>query len=376
MQQHTHLIPIVAGFEIIPADNHCPVLDKPAISALAAALADDLSKQLPDGPETFLVVAGMVVEPNQLLRPGFDVWRAMDQLAKPVLRDQGLHSGLLAIGAHQGQMPDDRLQPSQYSLMGQFVCIPMLLIVAEADGEVIETQLETVLFEAGSINPPARALLSTHARLESVHGQLLTRNDLLALQRVQLDTAGLVGFWDVLEALLLSPNHDHRFALPGGLRASWDASQHHVCIVFVTFQQWMQAKTQAKIEPRDYQQWMRAYRTLLALLESHGVAWLIQPQGEAIWDDHRAAILESHPADLSGAQPAHQLTEHIDPDLGLVAWTLIEDERMIHIYPSHPETIRSLQEDFSRRGITDTVRHHGLCYNVEKQQLTAAPISD
>ncbi len=373
MHQKTHVIPIVAGFEIIPSPDYQPTLDKSAAEAMAHALAADLARQLPPDLETLLVVGGLVVEPNQLLRPHFGTWLALDQLAKPVIRDQGLHSGVLAIGAHQGQLPDERLQPTQYTLMGQFVCIPMLLVVDADQGSAVEAKLEASLFESGSINPPARALLAQHAKLESIHGQLLTRNDLLALQRVQLDSAGLGGFWDVIEAVLLSPDQDQSIPLPAKLQAHWQANAGYLQIEFLTFSQWVKRDgQQASDWALGYGRWLRAYRTTQALVENHGIDWQVKLTHPATLDDRRACVIESSALNHTDRSSLAGLTEHMDPGLGLVAWTLIEDDRMIHLYPIQAQAIGALQRDFFERGIHDTIRVESLCYNDSLEQLSAA----
>jgi len=381
MHQATHIIPIVAGFEIVPSTDYQPTLDRAATEAMAKALADDLAGQLPEDIDSLLVVGGLVVEPNQLLRPGFLVWQALDQLAKPIVRDQGLHSGILAIGSHNGQMPDDRLQPSQYTIMGQFVCVPMLLVVDRDQGPELEARLEADLFETGSINPPARALLAEHARLDSVHGQLLTRNDLLALQRVQLDSAGLSGFWDVIEAVLIAPDQDHHLQLPANLKVQWHAKTQQADLEFLTLSQWIAAHPNAASDPlEEYGQWLRAYRTTQAFLDGHGIVWQASIGPSATWDEQRACVLESSPLPSIGSSDADAsgfatLTEHIDPNLGLVAWTLIDDDRMIHLYPIKAQAIEAIKRDFSTRGITDILRAKGLCYNDSTKQLTALPTS-
>lgn len=373
MHQKTHVIPIVAGFEIIPSDQYRPTLDKAACEAIAHALASDLARQLPGDVDTLLVVGGLVVEPNQLLRPHFDVWQALDQLSKPVIRDQGPSSGVLAIGAHLGQMPDDRLQPTQYSLLGQFVCIPILLVVDAEVGLVLEAKLEEALFESGSINPPARAALAEHARLDSVHGQLLTRNDLLALQRVQLDSVGLGAFWDVIEAVLISPDQDHSIHLPADLQIHWDANSQEAEFDFLTFSQWVKAHGTSEADwATGYGQWLRAYRTTQALINSHGIAWRVRPAQGVTLDDRRACVIETSDLILPDAASRAHLTEHMDPMLGLVAWTLIEDDRMIHLYPIEPQAISAIQQDFSARGLHDLAQAEGLCYNESLQQLSAA----
>ena len=373
MHQKTHHIPILAGFEIQPSPNYQPMLDRAVAQEMAQALAADLAKCLPETLDGMLVVGGLVAEPATLLRPGFGAWTALSQLAKPVLTEQGLSTSILAIGAHEGQMPDDRLQPQQTRLMGQFVVLPMLLITDEEIGPDLEKKLESELFESGSINPPARALLAEHAHLESVHGQLLTRNDLMALQRVQLDSAGLSGFWEVVETLLLDAGKSHDFSLPGDLSAHWQADEKQLAIDFLTFNQWAAKHAQAiEQTPLDqaYGVWVRAYRTLLAVVEAHGVAWNLSLEASAAFDEERACVIESVPTAQEIIDELATLTEHADPQLGLIAWTWTEPGRQIHLYPIEARAIEAIKKDFAQHPLASIARPGKLCYNESTLELT------
>jgi len=373
MHQKTHHIPILAGFEIQPSPNYQPVLDRAVAEDMAHALAADLAKCLHEALDGMLVVGGLVVEPASLLRPGFGVWTALSQLAKPVLTEQGLTTSILAIGAHDGQMPDDRLQPHQTQLMGRFVVLPMLLITDVETGPVVEKKLESELFESGSINPPARALLAEHAGLESVHGQLLTRNDLMALQRVQLDTAGLSGFWEVVETLLLDGEKAHDFSLPGDLVAHWQATEKELAIDFLTFNQWASQHANSAEQPaldQAYGVWVRAYRTLLAMIGAHGVAWKLSLQASAAFDEERACVIESIPTPQEAIDGMATLTEHADPRLGLIAWTWTEPGRQIHLYPIEARAIEAIKKDFAQHPLASIAQPRRLCYNEATLELT------
>lgn len=373
MHQKTHHIPILAGFEIQPSPSYQPILDRRVAEEMAQALAADLAKCLPESLDGMLVVGGLVVEPASLLRPGFRAWTALSQLAKPVLTEQGLSTSILAIGAHEGQMPDDRLQPPHAQLMSQFVVLPMLLITDDATGPRLEKKLESELFESGSINPPARALLAEHAGLDSVHGQLLTRNDLMALQRVQLDTAGLSRFWDVIETLLLDGDQTHHFSLPGDLTARWQAAEKQLAIDFLTFNQWVvsHADSAAQMEPdQAYGLWIRAYRTLLAVAGAHGIGWTLSLQDSAAFDQERACVIESIPTPQDRIDGMATLTEHADSNLGLIAWTWTEPGRQIHLYPIEARAIEAIKKDFQQHPLASISRPGKLCYNEATLELT------
>jgi len=372
MYQKTHHIPILAGFEIKPDPQFRPILDKQAVESIAHALATDLARCLPTESPSLLVVGGVVAEPSQLLQPGLGVWLALEQLSKPVIRDQGLHSGVLAIGAHQGLMPDDRLNLDHGHVTGQFMCVPMLLVTSVEDGPSVEAHLETHLFEFGSINPPARAALSEHANLESIHGQLLTLNDLMALQRVQLDAAGLSGFWDVIEIALLHSEHAHDLKLPGQLTAQWSGSDRMLLIDFLTLDQWLATSTSNLESVSSYLLWLRAYRTLTVLADSHNISWTVTTHPPSVIDESRQCVIETSVVPSEIVNQMANLTQHMDPSIGLVAWSLIEDGRLIHLYPMTVESIKQLQEDFNQRDLSAKTSPT-LCYNLDFNALVGLP---
>jgi hypothetical protein len=63
------------------------------------------------------------------------------------------------------------------------------------------------------------------------------------------------------------------------------------------------------------------------------------------------------------------LTEHVDQTLGLLAWTLVEEGRAHHLYPTTPQAIAPMRQDFDHRQIQRIERSDGLCYNPSTHTL-------
>ncbi len=341
MTNPVHDIRLAAGFEIPAQSVATRTLSRSQAEQLAAALAADLARTVADADQSMFVLSGSVFEPGQLLRPGLPVWQALFDAAAPLIREQGLAPQLLAIGSHQGRLPDRRLSPPDDLLQSQFVAIPILLITDPVAGPDLEAELERELFERGSIDPPARALLHDSLGLDSVHGQLLTATDLLALQHVQMDAAGFGSFWPVVEHALLSPNQALEFELAAGLKAQWRPDEQVLSVEFRDFGSLENADEEA------YRLWQRALRTLTALCGSHGLQWQPRPtDGDRIERDGRLII--------STVGPTHApdgAARHIDEDIGLIAWSVVENGFLKHIYPLDAGTARdverSLREKFS-----------------------------
>lgn len=333
MIEKPHHIRLLAGFELKPRPGMTRLLDRELSQALAQALAHDLSRVCPEAERGMLVLGGSLLEPAELLRPGDPAWAALGDLARPVVRERGFQSQILAIGSHRGQTPDRRLASDHEAPQGAFLALPILLIVDGADAEGINRSLEATLFEKGSIDPPARALLGEKAGINTVHGQLLTRNDLLAIQHVQMDTAGLGGFWPLVENILIDPEPDHELDLPGGLTARWEASEQSVSLPFSTFDE-------ARLGLDDYAQQLAAFRAIQSLLALHGIAWSCRnaQSGVALSDDQLRETGQSESADDG-------VTLQLHPACGLMAWTVSRAGQLEHWYPLSPTGFQQLQQD-------------------------------
>lgn len=340
MSESVHHIRLLAGLEIPAGENPRRTLDRHRTEQLAGHLAGDLCRVIPSVDRTMLVLGGALFEPFELMRPGFPVWEALEELAESTLRERGFEPRILAIGSHRSQMPHEQLQPPEAPPQGQFLALPLTLICPADAALSLRKEVEDALFERGSIDPPARALLSEAAGLETVHGQLLTLADLIALQHVQLDGAGLGGFWPAVEQVLVESDRRHDSDLPAGLEAHWDPQSQHFAIDFVSLDQFTG-------EADDYALWLRAFRTLTALLDNHGIDWRAMPGDSVVFDSETISMIESAgPIDC-----ADGLTVHHHPDVGLVAWTVVEDGRMMHIYPLRPESANRVMSDLAARGL-------------------------
>ncbi|MEE4639593.1 MAG: hypothetical protein V2J42_12725 [Wenzhouxiangella sp.] len=338
MKTDVHDIRLAAGFEIPIHSAQGRTLNREQAERLAEALAADLARTVPNVDQAMLVMAGSLFEPAQLLRPGLPAWTALSDLAAPVLREQGLAPRLLAIGSHGDRLPDRRLAPPEEPVQGQFLAVPLLLVSDLENGPALETALERDLFERGSIDPPARALLHQAVGLDSVHGQLLTATDLLALQHVQMDAAGLSGFWPVIEHAILAPDESAEFELATGLKARWNAADQLLAIDFVPFDAFGGTK-------RAYLLWLRALRTLTALADAHGLGW-------APICEHRCEIDDGGRLVRHWAGPCawtDGLTEHSDPEAGLIAWSVVLDGQLSHLYPLDAATARQQRELLHQR---------------------------
>ncbi|MCC5863861.1 MAG: hypothetical protein JJU31_01950 [Wenzhouxiangella sp.] len=359
MNQALHHIRLAAGFETESAPPHRRFLDRGECEQLTAALAADLTRVIDKIDRCLLVVGGTLLEPGGLLQPGLPAWQALQELARPALRDPSSGGQILAIGAYGGRLPDRRLQPPADAAEGRFVALPMLLSCPADIAPALESSLEAVLFERGSVHPPARALLATACGLETVHGQLLTANDLIALQHVQMDTAGLGAFWTVIEHALTAGAEDCEFALPGQLQARWQAGANALGIDFVSFDKHPGS-------PAEYALWVRAFRSLITLADSHGLPRQIN--SSLVHDRDLDCLVESR----GRCRQTSGMTEHVHPDCGLIAWTRVEDSHQFNLYPLSGRSLRLVAEDTAARRLPRHRHPSGICYDADTHQLRPA----
>jgi hypothetical protein len=355
-------IRLVATFEVEAGATGDRAIGRAKCEPLADALAQDLVRQVEDAGTGLLVVAGALFEPAALLRPGFPAWQALEELSKSAFRSPGM-AGVMAIGAHQGRLPDARLAPESSAAGGQLLVMPLLLRSREGNARELNEQLESILFERGGLHPPTRAAFSQAAGLDTGHGQLMTLNDLVAMTHVQMDTAGLGAFWPVVEQVLIRPEDAVDFDLPGQLQARWDGATQRLIVEFRTFDDFYQARAG---EVDDYALWTRAFRSLSALLSLHGIE--VEIDSRHTLDESRRALIEASGPSQQGAG----LTEQVHPDCGLLCWTLVEDGTQFNLYPVDSAGIALLNKDFAARGLEATRPNQGLEIDGEGRRLLPA----
>lgn len=329
---------LVATFEIESGGDVHRLLSRADCEALAAALAQDLARQVEDAGAGLLVVGGGLFEPSELLRIGFPAWQALSDLSRNAFQSPGIEGSVMAIGAHGGRLPDSRLTPSGSGLGGQLLALPLMLRCSGADAASLKEQFESILFEKGGLHPPTRAAFSQATGLDTGHGQLMTLNDLIALTHVQMDTAGLGAFWPVVEHVLIRDRKSIRFDLPGPLMTRWCNESRTAKVRFETFDDFDGGI-------KEYALWTRAYRSLSALLSLHGVE--LQVESDHTLDETRHALIET-----SGpANGSTRLTEQVHGECGLLCWTLIEDRKQFNLYPLDSAGINLLKQDFAARNL-------------------------
>src|SRR5690625_2581048 len=136
MTEQLHHIRLLAGLEIESGHHIRHTLERARGAHVRGHLAEDLRRHVPEVVQCLLVCDGAIFEPFELMRPGFPVWKALEDLASATLRERGFEPGLLSLGAHSGRMPDKALQPPDATVSGQLVALPISLACPADQAEI------------------------------------------------------------------------------------------------------------------------------------------------------------------------------------------------------------------------------------------------
>ena len=180
-----------------------PCLTQAQAGELAALLARDLARWVPEVRDCDFTILAALFDPVEILRPGFPLHAELERLTAQA-PGQG-QARVIALGANENALPET-LSPSSQFAEGPFRLVPFLL---RGDSELIQSvgeQLEASLLDIG-MAPADTALFSQEnfsAQIE--HARYLTVHDLAAMMAMQYEHAGLKNVWPLIETALLAPD--------------------------------------------------------------------------------------------------------------------------------------------------------------------------
>lgn len=247
------------------------VLAPAAAGDLAALVARDLAKLVPEAARLDLGMVAALFDPVELLRPGHPLHAELERL---VARAPGAAGGrVIGFGADAEGLPAT-LRPESAHASGPLRLLPLLL---RGDATVVATvgeQLEQVLLDTGMAGADT-ALLAQHGFGASVeHARLLTLHDLAAMMALQYEHAGLAPLWPLLEAALLAPDSEQWLDTPPEPLMRYHAGG--VRIALLDAEAWAEggfAPTPA--DParltRAFERFQMRQRQLAAVLDAHGI---------------------------------------------------------------------------------------------------------
>lgn len=197
------------ALEVAPADG-APVdavphtaLTQAGAGALAGLIARDLAGFAADAAQLELVTVGAHYDAVELLRPGWPLYRELEHLAVRAPR-AGLGGRVVAFGSHAGLLPGG-LTPSPEHVGGPLRLVPLLL---GGDADMVAAvgdSFERELIERGMAGAATALAMQERFGLRIEHARYLTLHDLIAMQSMQYEHAGIAPLWPILETALLAP---------------------------------------------------------------------------------------------------------------------------------------------------------------------------
>lgn len=241
-------------------------------SALAALVARDLAKFVPDVAMLDLAVLGAHFDPIELLRPGWPRHAELAELAQgaPGRRDE---ARVIAFGSRDGRLPGP-LAPDENFVGGPLRLLPFVAVGGEAAAAAVGQAFEERLLDTGMAGADTALQAQAAFGAQVEHARYLTMHDLCALTAVQYEHAGLKPLWPLVEAAMLAPDAEEWLDAPPEPLARYADGQ--VRMAMLDIDAWAEggfapAGIDAERMPRAFDQFAMRQRQFAAVLAAHGI---------------------------------------------------------------------------------------------------------
>jgi hypothetical protein len=348
------------------------LLSKSDADQLLAHVSADLAALIPDSNRCSLVGAGALFDQTQLLRPGYPIFKCLDNTLRESGRGHG--SRLLSIGASNQLMPLPDLQPQADIPLGILQVLPLLVSGPAAEVKALGLEMEHVFLEKGQLSAQSAKWLEAAFGIRLNHARFMTLTDLRAMFHLQLEHFGFLPLWQLIDAALEQSGGELSVDTPGGARFTWQDGAVHT--EYQTFDHWAQAGLGKAIDSyrgklaEGYANWTRQMRQYLTTLRAHAVPVVFHLPGQA--------------APLGGsffveAGMAHSqecdacVTEHSFAELGTVCVSHAHDGRLEHYYPLAPQGINEIHAAIRQSSLADAVVSYpgSILYDENTRSLVA-----
>jgi hypothetical protein len=353
------------------------LLDRAAAEQVLAHVAADLNKMFPDISRCALSMAGALYDQTQLMQPGLAIYDALATLQQSGNPGGEFNARLMSVGASEGQMPMQALQPFDDIPLGLLQLLPVLVSgPAELVTELGE-KMEHRFLEHGQLSAHSAKALESQFRISVQHARFMTVTDLNALLRLQLEHFGFLPLWELLDAAITSAADGFEVSTATGHQFKWQDGAVHC--YFESFDWWARHGGGTEVEAADgqlqtaYADWTREYRRYTVTLQAHGVALKQHLPGLEDSELTDSFLLEESTLP-PGKFPA-PVTEHSTDDLGTIAVTVVNGGRQLNLYPLRASGLDDLHRFIHEQGLSGDVAYPGrINYNQDLRQLAAEPL--
>lgn len=371
--QHHHVLVVIET----DSTGHSALLNPGQAAQALSHLAADLGEIVPGIRNCALAMPGALFDQTEVLKPGLPVFDALESLQKGRMLGGGFQPGLMALGASDGKMPDQRLAPNADP--APLRLLPLLISAPAETLDDVSRDTERLFLDQGHVSAHTATGLAALFGIEITHARLMTLTDLMAMLRLQLEHVGFLPLWTLLDAVLrdadpgvVETERGHRFSINDGM----------VTARFETFDHWAGSGAGADVDSNPealsegYLAWTREYRQYQTTLAAHGVT-----VRATLPDETDASHRDAHVVEQALARPprgAAPLTEHRTDDLGTVAVTVSDEHGLCHYYPLEAQGVDAIRALTRGAGAPDTAvaRPGGLCIDPQARRLTADLLVD
>jgi len=341
---------------------------------LLAHLAADLKALMPDIARCSLIAAGALYDQTQLLQPSYPLFTALENVSTDK-REERFSPKLVSVGARDGSMPVDSLQPNGRVPPGLLQLLPVIVQGPAEQIRELGQAMEYRFMEEGQLSAHSAAWLQTAFDVTINHVRLMTLTDLHAMLRMQLEHFGFLPLWELLDSAL---EGNGALSVNTGLGNRFELRNGAVHSDFQTFDFWASKGGGAEIPAERgelsaaYADWTRETRQYLTTLEAHGLPLVFHdPQsGKALESAYLSECSDRLPRAGDAA-----VTEHSFADIGTVAITLVDDGRVRNLYPLQAAGLNTIHEELRRSmPAGHTIAFPcDMLYDEEQRQLIPEP---
>jgi hypothetical protein len=270
---HVHVLAALA-LEVAPGDGTArPALAQADAGALAHLIAHDLAGFAPDAARLELVTVGAHYDAVELLRPGWPLYRELEQLAARAPRG-GDGGRIVAFGAHAHRLPA-ALAPADEHAGGPLRLIPLLL---GGDADIVGgvgDAFERELIERGMAGAATALAAQEMFGLRVEHARYLTLHDLVAMVSLQYEHAGLAPLWPILETALLAPASEEWLDAPPEPLLHYAEGEARIALLAPAAwraREGIDSDADGASLERRFEHFQARQRQFAAVLDAHGVA--------------------------------------------------------------------------------------------------------
>jgi hypothetical protein len=354
------------------------LLSRARTEQMLTHLSTDLATLLPNLNQCTLTLAGALFDQTQFLRSGYPVFAAMQALLQSSYQGQVFHPSLLSLGVDEdGRMAMLDLQPDKNIPPGLLQLLPLLV---SGPSEFVRAQTETaehLFLEKGQVSAHTATALQADFGISVTHARFMTLTDLNAMLRLQLEHFGFLPLWELLDAALNQSTQTLAVSTSKGLALEW--RDDAVCARFETFNHWATQGAGRNIPAshmrlaRDYEEWTREYRQYLTMLQAYGVAVRQFLPGEP--EPLQGSFFIEN-ADESVRPNAATVTEHSAAELGTVAVSVVDGNKLVNYYPLCAEGLNDLHGAIRKAGLAtgDFAFPGNICYHEKSRRLASESV--